>query len=211
GGRFVCDFRSFSDRWNWEIPLLVSLRGGALDEFENCLEYLYHIPDELFSEGPPCLVWPLQRSESFSMASLRRELLKNKFQGVEDFPDKEIWRSEIPSKVGCFCWKVLFKKIATIDNLQRRGFELVNRCVLCYSNLESVDHIFLHFNFAAKIWGEISSALSLHGPRPFDVKGLFAAWKGMNCDPTFGRVKGVTLHAFFWFIWKERNGRIFSD
>ncbi|CAN1780369.1 hypothetical protein LINPERHAP1_LOCUS15070 [Linum perenne] len=40
-------------------------------------------------------------------------------------------------------------RIATLDNLQRRGFALPNWCVLCERMEESVDHLFLQCTFAS--------------------------------------------------------------
>ena len=36
------------------------------------------------------------------------------------------------------------EKLLTLDQVQRRGWSLVNRCYLCQLEEESIDHIFLH-------------------------------------------------------------------
>ncbi|CAN1157515.1 hypothetical protein LINPERPRIM_LOCUS27449 [Linum perenne] len=88
---------------------------------------------------------------------------------------------------------------------------LVNRCVMCEKELELVDHLFIHCEFAVAIWNRVSSTLSLLGPRNEDVRGLFAAWKAMNCTPIFEKAVGVVLNGIIWYIWLERNKRIFND
>ncbi|CAN1227112.1 hypothetical protein LINPERPRIM_LOCUS2764 [Linum perenne] len=88
---------------------------------------------------------------------------------------------------------------------------LVNRCVLCGSDLESVDHLFISCAFASEIWTLVSSKLSIHGPLPSSVMELIKGWKGLNCLPSFSVVMDALLHAIFWFTWKERNDRIFRD
>ncbi|CAN1254407.1 hypothetical protein LINPERPRIM_LOCUS8645 [Linum perenne] len=108
-----------------------------------------------------------------------------------------------PRKVNYFCWRVFFNKIATIDNLQRKDLQLVNRCALCLSSLESVDHIFLHCAFTSRVWNHLSSTLSFFGPIPVITSDLVNAWKGMNCAPILAHTMKVLLHAFFWFTWKE--------
>ena len=35
-------------------------------------------------------------------------------------------------------------KVLTLDQLKQRGWSLVNRCVLCLEEEETVDHILLH-------------------------------------------------------------------
>ncbi|CAN1335758.1 hypothetical protein LINPERPRIM_LOCUS36883, partial [Linum perenne] len=138
-------------------------------------------------------------------------LSTSKFIGVEDFPTQVIWRKEAPTKINCFCWKVFFKKIATVDNLQRKGIALANRCVMRLKCSESVDHLLLHCEFVTSIWNHLSSTLSFHGPRLGEVRSFFTDWKGLNCDPAFERVKNVLLHALFWSVWTERNSRIFAE
>ncbi|CAN1725453.1 hypothetical protein LINPERHAP1_LOCUS91 [Linum perenne] len=169
------------------------------------------IPTDTFTSGPSSVIWPLDPTGCFSVSSLRRSLAKEKLSGVPLFPHETIWCSTVPSKFICFSWRVYFKKIATIDNLQRKGLQLVNRCALCLSHLESVDYIFLHCDFTSMVWNQLSSALSIFGPKPVDMADLVIAWKGMNCVSILAPTMKVFLHAFFWFIWKERNDRIFND
>ncbi|CAN1816105.1 hypothetical protein LINPERHAP1_LOCUS27662 [Linum perenne] len=200
-----------SDRWHWRIPLRYDLRGGASEEWNHLIRYLDSIPLDTFTSGPTSVIWPLDASGLFSVTSLRMALIKERYIGVPQFPTHTIWCSTVPSKIICFCWRVYFKKIATIDNLQRKGLQLVNRCALCLSHLESVDHIFLHCDYSIRIWNQLSSTLSIYGPKPVSTTDLITAWKGMNCAVTFAPAIKVMLHAFFWLIWKERNDRIFND
>ncbi|CAN1815907.1 Putative ribonuclease H protein At1g65750, partial [Linum perenne] len=195
----------------WNIPLRYELRGGALQEWNNFNLYLESIPNDHITTGPSSLVWPLQRDGRFSVKSCRQAFSDKKFLGVATFPHDVIWVHVVPTKIQCFLWKVWHKRIATIDNLQKRGFQMVNLCVLCTNQLESTYHIFLRCVFTSAIWNRISSILSLHGPHQDDVSSLISSWKGMNCVPRFRMVKKVILHAFFWYIWMERNDRIFKE
>ncbi|CAN1759569.1 Putative ribonuclease H protein At1g65750, partial [Linum perenne] len=170
------------------------------------------IPRNLFTEGPPHISWSLQPNILFSVASLRHALVAESFTGYTDFPANLIWQPSTPSKIACFLWRVFLRKIATQDNLQKRGFSLPNRCVLCDSNNESIDHIFLSCIFSADIWLMLSSRLFIHGPLPSSIEAFINGWKGLNCDQRLNSdVMKVLLHALLWFIWKERNDRIFKE
>ncbi|CAN1743688.1 hypothetical protein LINPERHAP1_LOCUS1881, partial [Linum perenne] len=147
----------------------------------------------------------------FSVASLRRRIVLEKHLDTSPFPASTIWVPAAPSKVSCLLWRIFLNKIATIDNLQKRGFRLANKCVMCNSNLESVDHLFLHCEYFSSVWALLSSSLSLHGPLPSAVSAFIIGWKGMNSAQSFSRVMIILLHATYWHIWKERNSRIFKD
>ncbi|CAN0922513.1 Putative ribonuclease H protein At1g65750 [Linum grandiflorum] len=198
-------------RRSWNIPLITTLRGGALVEWNHLLARLDALPMDLISEGPAFVSWSLESSGRFSVRSLRSKCTRDKFPGVVGFPHYTIWIPSVPTKVQCFVWLVYYKRIATVDNLQRRGLQMVNRCVLCLEDLESVDHLFLHCKFSSLVWSKVCSLLSIHGPGSYDCAGFILAWNGFNCQPHFAAYMKVILHAFCWTIWGERNNRIFRD
>ncbi|CAN1252348.1 Putative ribonuclease H protein At1g65750 [Linum perenne] len=207
----VCDVCSFVSGWTWDIPLSTTLRGGALNEWELLLERLHSLPADTITAGPASVIWPLEKSGSFSVSSLRRHLSNERFVGIQDFPLEVIWSKVVPTKIQGFCWMVWHGKIASIDNLQKRGMTMVNRCVLCEKDAESVDHIFTSCEFSSLVWDRVSSKLSLFGPRHNNVKGMFSAWKGMNCIQSFPEASKALMHSLVWFIWLERNDRVFND
>ena len=76
---------------------------------------------------------------------------------------------------------------------------------------ESNDHNFLDCSFFQKVSNRFSSTLSFSGPHHHFMKEFIKGWKGINCTEDFTDVSGVFLHTFCWFIWLERNGRVFRD
>ncbi|CAN1756932.1 Putative ribonuclease H protein At1g65750 [Linum perenne] len=207
----ISDLVSFSDRLSWNIPLRYQLRGGALLEWYNFLIFISSTRRDLFTAGPAYIYWPIHPGGSFTVSSLRHALVAENFNGCIAFPSKLIWQSVAPTKVACFAWKVFDSKITTVDNLQRKGFSFVNKCVLCNANLESVKHIFLDCAFSTKVWALLSSRLSIFGPFHSSIASFMVGWKELNCTKSFAPVMKVLLHAFLWNIWIERNSRIFKD
>ncbi|CAN0921772.1 hypothetical protein LINGRAHAP2_LOCUS32762, partial [Linum grandiflorum] len=207
----VADLCSFHDSRSWSIPLRFVLRGGAREEWNRLVAHLASIPADFISAGPAYIVWPLETSGVFSVSSLRNVSSTQRFPGNSYFPHEVVWYHCVPSKIQCFIWMVFHKKIATIENLQRRGFHLAGRCVLCYNHGETIDHIFLHCAFTRDIWRRFSSVLSIHGPVTANVDGFITAWKGMNFISRFNVVMRVMMHATLWSVWLERNNRIFRD
>ncbi|KAJ1688971.1 hypothetical protein LUZ63_013126 [Rhynchospora breviuscula] len=53
-----------------------------------------------------------------------------------------LWKLNIPPRMRLFIWQMAQNKIATIDNLKKRGWHLANICSLCVSNEETVHHLF---------------------------------------------------------------------
>ena len=66
-----------------------------------------------------------------------------------------------------FAWEATWKKVITLDHIQRRGFSLANRCYLCLSKEKSIDHILLHCELARKFmeliifpfWGVVGAPI----------------------------------------------------
>ncbi|CAN1346339.1 hypothetical protein LINPERPRIM_LOCUS40738, partial [Linum perenne] len=196
---------------DWSLPLQVELRRGALEEYHQCLRFLRRIPQDSVSEGPASVIWSLTSSSEFSVSSLNAQLRRDKFPGVEGFPQDMIWNKVVPVKIQGFLWLCYHNRISTLDVLQSRGFSLPNRCVLCGIDEESSSHLFIHCTFVASIWSRISSRLSFFGPFPDRVSGWITSWKGLNCLTTFAAIKGVVFHSFCWHVWLERNDAIFRD
>ncbi|CAN1269770.1 hypothetical protein LINPERPRIM_LOCUS13704 [Linum perenne] len=138
---FVSDFVSFSPDRTWQIPMTISLRGGALQEWHLLLNRLEELPEFVISSRPAYIVWPLHALATFSVASLRRQKTEELFPGDRSFPHSLIWRKGVPTKIQGFCWLTFHGKIASLDNLQRRGFLLANRCVLCCRCSETIDQL----------------------------------------------------------------------
>ncbi|CAN0891450.1 Putative ribonuclease H protein At1g65750 [Linum grandiflorum] len=210
-GSNVFDVFSFDDRRRWSIPLTTTLRGGALLEWEQLQHRLEELPADFLTAGPASICWPLETSSIFSVRSMRNMIHSEKFSGISGFPMDIIWEKSAPTKVQGFCWMVFYGKIATLDNLQRRGMQLANRCVMCGICNETVEHLLIHCTFSAKVWTKLSSAISLFGPHQWEICDFIQAWEGMRCDSRFNDAMKVLMHATFWCLWLERNDRIFND
>jgi hypothetical protein len=75
-----------------------------------------------------------------------------------------------------FAWTAARGKILTIDNLRQRGMIVINRCWLCESDGESVDHLLLHCRVANALWGAFFSRFGLCWVMLGLVRELFACW-----------------------------------
>ena len=58
----------------------------------------------------------------------------------------------MPLKMAFFAWEATCGKTLTLDLVQMRGFSLANRCFLCHSEEETIDHILLHCAKTRSLW-----------------------------------------------------------
>ena len=82
----------------------------------------------------------------------------------------------MPPKVNIFFWILLQNKILTLDNLKKRGFIIVNRCVLCKNDGETVDHIMLHLSFTKKLWDKVCRLLKVDWVFHATIQFFFTNW-----------------------------------
>ncbi|CAL1358947.1 unnamed protein product [Linum trigynum] len=138
-------------------------------------------------------------------------LCREKFPGVANFPFKSVWRLKAPSKVNGFAWLLFHNRTLTHDNLKRRGWNIVSRCVLCEANTETASHLFRSCEYSTRIWDRYMTVLSVGGPFPIDLQQLFGCWCREDPDDWLDWFRYLFLHGFVWEVWKERNERSFKD
>ncbi|RVX23342.1 putative ribonuclease H protein [Vitis vinifera] len=100
------------------------------------------------------IVWTTSKSGVFSVKSLYAILEPG---GSAMFPYVGIWKASVPPKVAFFAWEASWGKILTLDQLQRRGYSLANRCFLCLAEAETVDHLLLHCVMTRTLWNLLFS------------------------------------------------------
>ncbi|XP_074288964.1 uncharacterized protein LOC141614109 [Silene latifolia] len=93
------------------------------------------------------------------------------------------------------------KGLATTDNLNRRGLHLVNRCYLCLAAAEDHPHLFFSCSFSRAVYQTILLWLGVTR-RPLCLhQELQKGWRKKRAR--------CSLAATVYFLWQERNWRIF--
>ncbi|PNX66294.1 F-box family protein [Trifolium pratense] len=75
-----------------------------------------------------------------------------------------LWKSDVPSKINVFGWRLLLNRLPTRTALHRRGvlsnpFEL--SCVLCFRHREEEAHLFFSCYFSKVVWCKVLNWLGL--------------------------------------------------
>ena len=100
------------------------------------------------------VIWTASKCGAFSVKSLY-SILEPRVSPL--FPNGSIWRVSVPTKVAFFAWEASWGKVLTLEQLQRRGYSLTNRCFLCLSEVETVDHLLLHCVKTRVLWNLLFS------------------------------------------------------
>ena len=121
------------------------------------------------------VVWITSKSGAFSVKSLYSILEP---RGSSLFSCGNIWRANVPPKVAFFAWEVSWGKVLTLEQLQRRGYSLVNMCFLCLSKVEMVDHLLLHCVKTRALWNLLFSLFGVAWVLSGSVKETLIGWHG---------------------------------
>ena len=127
------------------------------------------------------------------------------------FPWRGIWKYKVPPHVAFFMWTAVLGKLPTIDNLRKRNMVIVNRCCLCKTAAESVDHLFLHCNLAKDLWDSVLSSFGVSWVMPCQVRLLVDCWQGGLGRQRNSLIWKAIPHCLMWCLWRKRNLRSFED
>jgi len=108
---------------------------------------------------------------------------------------------------------MLLNRIPTRENLRRRNAlppDASLGCVLCDTEVESINHLFLHCPIAMRVWLELLRWVGNMFTMPHNLFSHWACWN--EGSPSKKIVKGLRLiwHSTIWCIWKARNDKIFN-
>ena len=121
------------------------------------------------------------------------------------FPSGSIWRASVPLKVAFFAWEASWEKVLTLDQFQRRGHFLTNRCFLCLSEVETVDHLFLHCAKTWVLWNLLFSLFGVAWILSCSMKKTLLGWHGAFMGKVRKKAWQMAPLCLFWKVWKERN------
>ena len=150
--------------------------------------------------------WIDSKDGVFSVKSLYRALQP---VSLASFPSKIIWNSCAQPKLSFFAWEASWGRVLTLDRLQKRGWALANRCFLCQTFEESIDHLLLHCE--KTVWMLLLSLFGVTWVFPSSVKETLLGWRGSFVGTKRKKVWQEGPLRLFWVIWKVRNRIAFED
>ncbi|KAK8578508.1 hypothetical protein V6N13_100344 [Hibiscus sabdariffa] len=96
----------------------------------------------------------------------------------EDKMWRQVWSKFVPTNVSVPVWRALHGRIATLDELNKRGVQMIESsvCVLCTKETESVDHLFCRCQFSWNIWQNWCQNFNISLVLPGNFRTLFLSW-----------------------------------
>ncbi|KAK3172175.1 hypothetical protein Dsin_033156 [Dipteronia sinensis] len=179
---------SFSKRWS-------SLRAWEIGRF--CY--------------PVALAWTFCPNGSFSVKSFRR-CLEEIGEVGSDAVSSLLWLGFVPHKVEVFLWQLLKVRILVKEVLHNFGMVQIAsiECPLCNSEWETVNHLFLHCDWAWKLWSEAMGWWEVSSCKNKDISGWADGWSGLCNAKSSSRAWIVLFYAVCWTIWDIRNVVVFN-
>ncbi|XP_078169794.1 uncharacterized protein LOC144564134 [Carex rostrata] len=134
--------------------------------------------------------------------------VKSYYQAFKHAPTRiseasKVWKIKAPPRMQVFSWLMVLNKVLTIDNLNKRGWSIVNRCTMCKLQLESVRHLFEECIVTKEIYQQLSLIMGMNMPTQQARKALLG-------NELNKKEKSLLLIAQF-VIWRERCTRTFTD
>ncbi|MFS7972310.1 putative reverse transcriptase zinc-binding domain-containing protein [Helianthus anomalus] len=153
--------------------------------------------------------WQADSSGVFSVKLAKRLLLSENSAVTWFVMD---WCRWVPSKCNIHAWRMEMNKLPTGEALRKRNIAIGEiTCPLCFSEEESVDHVFISCRVAAIIWNGVSSWCKIPQIYAFSIKDLLCFHEFLRVsDRKKVAVQGIIMITC-WSLWRARNKFKFSN
>lgn len=123
---------------------------------------------------------------------------------------KAIWNLQTSPKIKLFLWKIFQDALPVGNALASRNIGTNQPCIRCNTD-ESINHLFLHCEFAHKVWklAPFSSCMDSRGL--LDLSTVWLQLCKATCFPPVRISTGPLAPWILWSLWLAKNNRIFNN
>ncbi|PWA52120.1 reverse transcriptase zinc-binding domain-containing protein [Artemisia annua] len=122
---------------------------------------------------------------------------------------KLIWFSQNIPKHAFILWLAVQNKLTTQDMIKRWGSYDMMVCSLCMKNSDSHDHLFFECDFSSQLWNYMQLKLGIKRIEQSWVRNVEILAEMYNGNSIGSVLRRISLAACVYFIWQERNFRLF--
>jgi hypothetical protein len=142
-----------NDHWWWNLVWRRNLLSYEEKQYHHLLSMLEPM---IIRQGKDKLIWPYNSDGSFLIKSCCT-LIDNTSSANDRVFEANVWIKGAPPKVQVFLWLTIQDKVSTRAFLHHRNVLPATQtsCVFCSSDLETSEHLFIHFNFSRSVWMKV--------------------------------------------------------
>ncbi|KAK3204429.1 hypothetical protein Dsin_018475 [Dipteronia sinensis] len=193
----VVDYGRWQDSvWKWEVQLRRPLFGWEQDQWKVFLSILECF--RICHTNPDVLAWSYCLDGKFSVSSLRRCLEDANSEPCHDH--SFIWKGLCPSKVEMFIWQLIKGRVLGLNS----------NCRFCNSEIESIDHLFLHCDWTWELWSRCMAWLGVWCCCNKSLVGWAHGWTRLCPRKKYDRAWNSLFCAITWTVWEVRNNLLFK-
>ncbi|GKD26040.1 RNA-directed DNA polymerase, eukaryota, reverse transcriptase zinc-binding domain protein, partial [Tanacetum coccineum] len=154
--------------------------------------------------------WVLSEDGEFTVKELAR-LVEEKILHLENGGHETLWNRLVPKKVNIFAWMALKGRLPVRVELDKRGIDLDSvLCPCCNDIVETCAHCLVTCDLAMSVWVKVFNSWRVGSVNAFSIDELFSSNGSVNVPTFLARVWQAVIWTSGYFIWKERNARVFG-
>jgi len=121
-----------------------------------------------------------------------------------------IWFKGHVPRQSFILWLAIHGRLRTMDRLH--GVITDYTCVLCHLQVETHDHLFFACKYTSSVWGAVCNKANVYWPSiPWKPLLQWAAVHYQKKTDLHQMIARLLLSSTVYFLWHERNNRIFSN
>ncbi|XP_071686998.1 uncharacterized protein [Rutidosis leptorrhynchoides] len=154
-------------------------------------------------------VWDGASHNKYSVSAARKSI---DLHFNAQFTRPTFWSALFPSKINIFLWRLRLNRLATKDNIARKGIELPHgNCIWCVSHEETASHVFCACDISRQIWCNIGSWINIFIPTWNSLDDFWIWFDSIQLNGKRLMVVRSIIFSTLWNIWRLRNSYIFND
>nr|GEX39078.1 hypothetical protein [Tanacetum cinerariifolium] len=123
-----------------------------------------------------------------------------------------VWSPNSTSRHAFNLWLIVKRKLKTQDILWSWDVagSMSSCCSLCETTLDSHEHLFFEFPFSSQVWFHLRDLAGLPSTQPSIDLIMDAITPTANIRTSKSVISKLVLAAAAYFVWQERNDRLFK-
>lgn len=190
--------------WNWKHSPASIIELNEIFHLYKEMELVSNLPHSKFG-----FCFLLSSSGEYVVKSMRHLIDSSliTYKGPSIF-----WTNLTPLKVRCFVWRAMLGRIPVQSLLLDRGIASLSQdCVLCHSEVETVNHLFMHCPYAKEVQQWLFNWCGIRHQNFDTVLDLIVFARSWGTDQKRKGIGSTILYCYLWCLWLSRNDRVFKN